>query len=75
MEEEEELGFIVYSSFFSFPLFLRGSEKEVFMYAVYLLNKNICQLRQFSGLGASKSHFKHTLPNLKHLIDKLTEPM
>ena len=45
------------------------------MYAVYLLNKNICQLRQYTGLGASKSHFKHTLPNLKVLIDKLTEPM
>ena len=59
----------------SFPLFLRSSEKEVFMYAVYLLNKDICQLRQFTGLGVSKSLFRHTLPNLKYLIDKLTEPM
>ena len=59
----------------SFPLFLRGSEKEVFMYAVYLLNKDICQLRLYSGLGISKSLFKHTLPNLKALIDKLTRPM
>ncbi len=45
------------------------------MYAVYLLNKDICQLRQYSGLGISKSLFKHTLPNLKALIDKLTRPM
>lgn len=45
------------------------------MYAVYLLNKDICQLRQFTGLGVSKSLFRHTLPNLKYLIDKLTEPM
>ena len=60
---------------FSFPLFPRGSEKEVFMYAVYLLNKDVCQLRQYSGIGASKSNFKHTLPNLKSLVDKLSRPM
>ena len=45
------------------------------MYAVYLLNKDICQLRQFTGLGVSKSNFKHTLRNLKTLIDRLTGPM
>ena len=45
------------------------------MYAVYLLNKDICQVRQYSGLGASKSLFKRTLPSLKSMMDKLTSPL
>ena len=33
-----------------FPLFAKGSEKALFQYAVYLLNKDIAQARPFSTI-------------------------
>lgn len=55
-----------------FPLFAKGSEKALFQYAVFLLNKDIAQVRQHCGYGTSKTMFKRTLPNMKFLLDKLT---
>jgi hypothetical protein len=55
-----------------FPLFAKGSEKALFQYAVFLLNKDIAQIRQHCGYGTSKTMFKQTLPNLKFLLDRLT---
>ncbi|CAI7994487.1 UV radiation resistance-associated protein [Geodia barretti] len=55
-----------------FPLFAKGSEKALFQYAVFLLNKDIAQVRQHCGYGTSKTLFKRTLPNLKFLLDRLT---
>ncbi|CAH0547955.1 unnamed protein product [Brassicogethes aeneus] len=45
-----------------FPLFARGKDKMQFTYAVYLLNKNIAQLRWLYQLHTPE--LKATLPNL-----------
>ncbi|XP_012260852.2 uncharacterized protein LOC105688841 [Athalia rosae] len=49
-----------------FPLFARGKDKLQFHYAVYLLNKNIAQLRWYCGLPTVD--LRATLPNLASLI-------
>ncbi|XP_063967280.1 UV radiation resistance-associated gene protein-like [Lytechinus pictus] len=50
-----------------FPLYTRGKEKFHFNYAVYLLNRNIAQLRYILGLGTSD--LRLTLPNLQTLLE------
>ncbi|XP_014286983.1 UV radiation resistance-associated protein [Halyomorpha halys] len=50
-----------------FPLYSRGKEKHSFNYGVYLLNKNIAQLRWYCGL--TTSDLRHTLPNLQGLMN------
>jgi len=50
-----------------FPLYLKGREKYQFHYGVYLLNKDIAQLRYHCGLGTSD--LRHTLVNLRHLFE------
>ncbi|OAD54507.1 UV radiation resistance-associated protein [Eufriesea mexicana] len=50
-----------------FPLFARGKDKLQFRYAVYLLNKNIAQLRWYCGLATTD--LRATLPNLATLIN------
>uniref|UniRef100_A0A672LQ23 UV radiation resistance-associated gene protein-like n=1 Tax=Sinocyclocheilus grahami TaxID=75366 RepID=A0A672LQ23_SINGR len=49
-----------------FPLFPRG-ERFQFEYGVYLLNKNIAQLRYQHGL--STPDLRQTLPNLKNFLE------
>ncbi|KAK0098540.1 hypothetical protein PV326_007000 [Microctonus aethiopoides] len=50
-----------------FPLFSRSKDKLQFHYGVYLLNKNIAQLRWYCGLPTSD--LRATLPNLASLIN------
>ncbi|XP_033117850.1 UV radiation resistance-associated protein-like [Anneissia japonica] len=50
-----------------FPLYTKGKERFQFRYAVYLLNRNIAQLRY--SLGLSTSDLRATLPNLKSLLE------
>ncbi|XP_076225878.1 UV-resistance associated gene isoform X2 [Nomia melanderi] len=50
-----------------FPLFARSKDKLQFRYAVYLLNKNIAQLRWYCGLPTTD--LRATLPNLVTLIN------
>ncbi|XP_014213895.1 UV radiation resistance-associated gene protein [Copidosoma floridanum] len=50
-----------------FPLFARSKDKLQFHYAVYLLNKNIAQLRWYCGLLTSD--LRATLSNLSGLIN------
>ena len=50
-----------------FPLFARSKDKLQFRYAVYLLNKNIAQLRWYCGLPTTD--LRATLPNLATLIN------
>ncbi|XP_006875488.1 PREDICTED: UV radiation resistance-associated gene protein [Chrysochloris asiatica] len=50
-----------------FPLYPKGSEKLQFDYGVYLLNKNIAQLRYQHGLGTPD--LRQTLPNLKNFME------
>ncbi|XP_011870520.1 PREDICTED: UV radiation resistance-associated gene protein [Vollenhovia emeryi] len=50
-----------------FPLFARSKDKLQFHYAVYLLNKNIAQLRWYCGLPTTD--LRATLPNLATLIN------
>ncbi|XP_011641027.1 UV radiation resistance-associated gene protein [Pogonomyrmex barbatus] len=50
-----------------FPLFARSKDKLQFHYAVYLLNKNIAQLRWYCGLPTID--LRATLPNLATLIN------
>ncbi|KAM0735180.1 UV radiation resistance-associated gene protein [Formica fusca] len=50
-----------------FPLFARSKDKLQFHYAVYLLNKNIAQLRWYCGLPTTD--LRATLPNLAMLIN------
>ncbi|XP_050417874.1 UV radiation resistance-associated gene protein isoform X1 [Patella vulgata] len=50
-----------------FPLYGKGKEKFQFNYGVFLLNKNISQLRFYCGLGTSD--LRLTLPNLKSLLE------
>ncbi|XP_073335557.1 UV radiation resistance-associated gene protein [Pagrus major] len=49
-----------------FPLYSRG-ERFHFQYAVYLLNKNIAQLRYQHGL--TTPDLQQTLPNLKNFLE------
>ncbi|XP_063239454.1 UV radiation resistance-associated protein-like isoform X2 [Bacillus rossius redtenbacheri] len=49
-----------------FPLFSRGKDKLQFNYGVYLLNKNIAQLRWYCGLPTQD--LRATLPNLAGLL-------
>ncbi|XP_023394678.1 UV radiation resistance-associated gene protein isoform X3 [Loxodonta africana] len=50
-----------------FPLYPKGGEKLQFDYGVYLLNKNIAQLRYQHGLGTPD--LRQTLPNLKNFME------
>ncbi|XP_006614438.1 UV radiation resistance-associated gene protein isoform X1 [Apis dorsata] len=50
-----------------FPLFARSKDKLQFRYAVYLLNKNIAQLRWYCGLPTTD--LRATLSNLATLIN------
>ncbi|XP_064639445.1 UV radiation resistance-associated protein-like [Lineus longissimus] len=50
-----------------FPLYSKGKERFKFNYAVFLLNKNIAQLRNYCGLGTTD--LRLTLPNLKSLLE------
>ncbi|XP_076387065.1 UV-resistance associated gene isoform X2 [Megachile rotundata] len=50
-----------------FPLFAQSKDKLRFRYAVYLLNKNIAQLRWYCGLPTTD--LRATLPNLANLIN------
>ncbi|KAK2586104.1 hypothetical protein KPH14_008384 [Odynerus spinipes] len=50
-----------------FPLFARGKDRLQFHYAVYLLNKNIAQLRWYCGLPTTD--LRATLPNLATLLN------
>ncbi|XP_006814690.2 UV radiation resistance-associated gene protein-like [Saccoglossus kowalevskii] len=50
-----------------FPLYSKGKERFQFNYAVYLLNKNVAQLRYFCGLPTTD--LRATLPNLKSLLE------
>ena len=49
-----------------FPLYFRGREDVYSKYAVYLLNKNIAQLRWYCGL--STPDLRATLPNLYSVL-------
>uniref|UniRef100_UPI00398F7A1A UV radiation resistance-associated gene protein n=1 Tax=Pristiophorus japonicus TaxID=55135 RepID=UPI00398F7A1A len=51
-----------------FPLYPRGGERFQFEYGVYLLNKNIAQLRYQHGL--STPDLRQTLPNLKNFMEQ-----
>uniref|UniRef100_A0A8D2J2V1 UV radiation resistance associated n=1 Tax=Varanus komodoensis TaxID=61221 RepID=A0A8D2J2V1_VARKO len=50
-----------------FPLYPKGGERLQFDYGVYLLNKNIAQLRYQHGLGTPD--LRQTLPNLKNFLE------
>uniref|UniRef100_A0A6J0V465 UV radiation resistance-associated gene protein n=1 Tax=Pogona vitticeps TaxID=103695 RepID=A0A6J0V465_9SAUR len=50
-----------------FPLYPKGGEKLQFDYGVYLLNKNIAQLRYQHSLGTPD--LRQTLPNLKNFLE------
>ncbi|XP_060064010.1 UV radiation resistance-associated protein-like [Ylistrum balloti] len=50
-----------------FPLFAKGKEKFQFNYGVFLLNKNISQLRYYCGLGTTD--LRQTLSNMKSLLE------
>ncbi|CAN2390618.1 UV radiation [Pristimantis euphronides] len=50
-----------------FPLYPKGGEKLQFDYGVYLLNKNIAQLRYQHSLGTPD--LRQTLPNLKTFLE------
>lgn len=72
-------------SFFRFPLYIRGTEKALYQFGLYLLWRDILQvsqkrfdhndiflqLRQHCGYSNSKANAKKTLFNLKNLLDKL----
>lgn len=57
--------YTVFILFFSFPLFTKSKDIQ-FNYAVYLLNKNVAQLRFLCGIHTSD--LKATLPNLLGLL-------
>ena len=50
-----------------FPLYAKGVEKVKFEYGIYLLNKNIAQLRWFCDLNTQD--LRPTLSNLSSLLD------
>ncbi|XP_044254871.1 LOW QUALITY PROTEIN: UV radiation resistance-associated protein [Tribolium madens] len=58
---------LIYLYIFSFPLFTKGKEKIQFTYAVYLLNKNIAQLRWLYFMHTPE--LKATLPNLLTFLE------
>lgn len=51
----------------NFPLYSKGKKDFYFQYGVFLLNKNISQLRWYCGLGTAD--LRLTLPNLKSLLE------
>lgn len=53
-------------SFISFPLYAKGKDRMQFNYAVYLLNKDIAQLRWICGQHTPD--LRATLPNLLSLL-------
>ena len=53
-----------------FPLYAKGAEEYRMEYGVYLLNKNIAQLRWFVGL--TTTDWKVTLANLSGLLESCT---
>ncbi|XP_065344296.1 UV radiation resistance-associated gene protein isoform X1 [Cloeon dipterum] len=53
-------------SLFRFPLFLKGRDSIQFYYAVYLLNKNIAQLKFYTGFTIRD--LRTTLHNLRELL-------
>ncbi|EFX76963.1 hypothetical protein DAPPUDRAFT_321839 [Daphnia pulex] len=55
-----------------FPLFAKGKDRLYFEYAVYLLNKDIAQLRWLCGLNTTD--LAATLPNLYSLLQNLITP-
>ncbi|KAH7104170.1 hypothetical protein BKA62DRAFT_821451 [Auriculariales sp. MPI-PUGE-AT-0066] len=55
-----------------FPLYPRGVDERRFLYAVYLLNKNIELLMMDRDLHATD--YNQTLPNLMNLLLTLTRP-
>ncbi|XP_052785255.1 UV radiation resistance-associated protein-like [Mya arenaria] len=50
-----------------FPLYTRGKDKFQFHYGVFMLNKNISQLRFYCGLGTTD--LRLTLPNIKSMLE------
>ncbi|XP_057376336.1 UV radiation resistance-associated gene protein-like [Daphnia carinata] len=52
-----------------FPLFAKGKDRLFFEYAVYLLNKDVAQLRWLCGL--TTTDLAATLPNLHSLLQHL----
>ena len=50
-------------------MFVKGKDRLYFEYAVYLLNKNIAQLRWLCGLNTTD--LAATLPNLSSLLQHL----
>lgn len=56
-----------------FPLFSRGKDKLQFNYGVYLLNKNVAQLRLYCGLPTQD--LRATLPNLAGLLQLKSGPI
>lgn len=56
----------IYFLIFRFPLYSKGKEKLPFDYGVYLLNKNIAQLRWCCGL--TTEDLRQTLQNLAALM-------
>ena len=55
-----------------FPLYAKGKDRMYFEYAVYLLNKNIAQLRWLCGQNTTD--LAATLPNLSALLQHLRAP-
>jgi len=55
-----------------FPLFTKGKERVHFDYGVYLLNKNIAQLRWYCG--ESTQDLRPTLSNLQELLSMCGQP-
>ncbi|XP_005110379.1 UV radiation resistance-associated gene protein [Aplysia californica] len=51
-----------------FPLYSKGKEKFQFNYAVFLLNKNVSQLRFYCGMGTPD--LRQTLPNLRSFLEQ-----
>ncbi|XP_025079351.1 UV radiation resistance associated protein-like isoform X2 [Pomacea canaliculata] len=52
-----------------FPLYCKGKDKAHFKYAVYLLNKNISQIRYFFGMPTQD--LRLILPNVQTLLQKI----
>lgn len=57
-----------------FPLYTGGKEREKlhFNYGVFLLNKNIAQMRWYCGIPTPD--LRPTLANLHFLLAKLSQP-
>lgn len=54
-----------------FPLYTKGTDRLQFQYAIYLLNKNIAQLRWYCGLPTFD--LRATLPNLFSLLNGISD--